>query len=73
VDLRVTPWNKLQHRCRFLDDIWGGWMDTVDVFRTFLKIVNEIGLELGVTFTGECGKSVEFLNWMLQQVFLMDI
>jgi hypothetical protein len=62
VDLRVTPWNKLQHRCRFLDDIWGGWMDTVDVFRTFLKIVNEIGLELGVTFTGECGKSVEFLD-----------
>ena len=58
----IMPMNKLEDRSRFLDDIWGLWVDTNDAFMSFLSQVNEVGQTFGVTFTGDCGQSVEFLD-----------
>ena len=58
----VEPLNQLSNRSRFLDDIWSKWWGTVMEFSVFLEAVNKIGIEFGVTFTGECGTSVEFLD-----------
>lgn len=62
VDPNVMAVNALDRRCRFLDDIWGIWKSSVEDFNLFLEAVNKIGKELGVMFTGDCGKSVEFLD-----------
>jgi hypothetical protein len=61
-DRRVMKINKLMNRSRFLDDIWGRWMGTQRTFETFKSLINEIGAQHGITFTGECGKSVVFLD-----------
>ena len=58
----IMPMNKLEDRSRFLDDIWGLCVDTNDAFMSFLSQVNEVGQTFGVTFTGDCGQSVEFLD-----------
>ena len=58
----VYPLNKMSHRARFLDDIWGTWGGSPESFKLFLEMVNKVGEEFGVTFTGDCGKSVEFLD-----------
>ena len=50
------------NRSRFLDDIWSCWNDTAEAFLRFLEMVNLVGSEIGITFTGECGKSVQFLD-----------
>ena len=54
--------NKLCDRSRFLDDIWGRWLGTPREFDIFLNAVNGIGKDFGVTFTGECGGEVVFLD-----------
>ena len=54
--------NFLSNRSRFLDDIWGTWDSTETMFSEFLVKVNEIGSLYGITFTGECGESVVFLD-----------
>ena len=68
VDQKILPHpevynlNKMSHRARFLDDIWGIWGGSEESFRLFLEMVNGVGKEFGVTFTGDCGTSVEFLD-----------
>lgn len=62
VDIRVAPYNQLNHRSRFLDDLWSRWCGTEEEFRTFLQLVNMVGEDFGLKFTGECGKSVTFLD-----------
>ena len=68
VDQKILPHpdvyflNKMSHRTRFLDDIWGIWGGSQESFILFLEKVNCVGKEFGVTFTGDCGTSVEFLD-----------
>ena len=68
VDQKILPHpdvyflNKMSHRARFLDDIWGIWGGSQESFILFLEKVNCVGKEFGVTFTGDCGTSVEFLD-----------
>ena len=59
---KVQPLNKLSSRRRFLDDIWSMWKGSVELFLMFLRVLNDVGEEFGLTFTGECGKSVSFLD-----------
>lgn len=58
----VSPLNRLISRRRFLDDVWSIWSGSVDSFKVFLDAFNAVGKEFGISFTGECGKSVEFLD-----------
>ena len=58
----LEEYNFLSNRSRFLDDIWGIWDSTETMFSEFLAKVNEIGSLYGITFTGECGISVVFLD-----------
>ena len=60
--LNLEEYNFLSNRSRFLDDIWGIWDSTETMFSEFLAKVNEIGSLYGITFTGECGISVVFLD-----------
>ena len=57
VDPRVTPYNKIRNRIRFLDDIW-----TAEMFQNFIDVINKVDCNFGITFTGTCGKSFEFLD-----------
>ena len=61
---KVTPLNKLSSRKRFLDDLWFGWMGTQRQFDVFKAMLNKIGgrEEINITFKGEVGKSVDFLD-----------
>ena len=60
--LYISPLNKMLHRVRFLDDIWGAWQGCTNSFHSFLEAVNSIGSTYGITFTGECDKTVQFLD-----------
>ena len=62
IDERVKKRNKLRDRSRFLDDIWGRWIGTQRTFEIFKTTINEVGRTYGITFTGECGKSVVFMD-----------
>ena len=61
-DQKVMKLNKMDNRSRFLDDIWALWGGTVRTFEMFLTAVNIVGEKYGITFTGESGKSVVFLD-----------
>ena len=54
--------NKMTDRSRFLDDLWYGWKGTKREFALFLSAINEIGDGVGITFTGEVGQSIDFLD-----------
>ena len=45
-----------------LDDVWGSWLGDPAALMEFLNVVNAAGKGFGIEFTGECGKSVEFLD-----------
>ena len=49
-------------RSRFLDDLWYGRKGTKREFALFLAAINEIGVDVGITFTGEVGESIDFLD-----------
>ena len=59
---RVQVLNKMSSRLRFLDDLWFGWGGTERQFNLFRAALNEIGKTVGITFKGEVGKSVDFLD-----------
>ena len=62
VNSKILPLNKMLSRKRFLDDIFFGWEGTARQFSIFKTVLNEIGSEHGITFKGEVGKSVDFLD-----------
>ena len=62
VDMKILPLNKLMSRKRFLDDLFFGWTGTARQFSSFKATLNEIGAKHGITFKGEVGKSVDFLD-----------
>ena len=49
-------------RKRFLDDLFFGWEGTTRQFTIFKTALNELGSGYGITFKGEVGKSVDFLD-----------
>ena len=62
MNVKVCKVNRLKNRPRFSDDIWGRWLGTQRTFEIFKSVINEVGKMYRITFTGECGKSVVFLN-----------
>ena len=52
----------MSNRSRFLDDLWFGWGGTERQFSLFKAALNEIGRNVGITFKGEVGTSVDFLD-----------
>ena len=62
VDPRIQPLNQLSSRKRFLDDVFFGWIGTKRQFTLFKQTLNTVGDPHGITFTGEVGKSVDFLD-----------
>jgi hypothetical protein len=52
-----------------LDDIWARWLGTKRTFELFKSMVNEVGSNYGITFTGECDKSVVFLDVTTMNTF----
>ena len=59
---KVMALNLMSSRLRFLDDLWFGWRGTERQFALFRVALNEIGKAVGITFKGEVGKSVDFLD-----------
>ena len=58
----VHPLNMLQSRKRFLDDLFFGWTGTARQFSRFKSALNEVGVKFGITFKGDVGKNVDFLD-----------
>ena len=63
---RIKPLNRIPSRLRFLDDLWFGWQGTERQFTRFKAILNEVGKTVGITFKGEVGKSVDFLDMTVE-------
>ena len=59
---QVKSLNKIEKRKRFLDDIWFLWRGSVRNFDCFLKAVNNVGIEFGITLKGEVSDMVNFLD-----------
>ena len=59
---KIASLNKISSRKRFLDDFWFGWLGTMRQFSLFQSTLNEIGSENGMTFKGEVGRKVDFLD-----------
>ena len=55
-----------EHILLVFDDLWFGWMGTKREFALFLTALNEVGGDVGITFTGEVGTSVDFLDVTVQ-------
>ena len=47
-------------RKRFLDDIFQEWYGTKAEFEMYKESINKVGIELGFTVKGDCGKTIEF-------------
>ena len=62
IDPKISHLNKLMSRKRFLDDLFFGWLGTQRQFSNFKSILNEVGIKHGITFKGEVGKTVDFLD-----------
>ena len=58
----IANLNKLAFRKRFLDDLWFAWFGTQDDFTAFKTVLNEVGIKHGITFKGEVGNTVDFLD-----------
>ena len=52
-------------RKRFLDDIFSLWKGTSRQYDMFLAALNVIGKPFGIGFTGSCGKTIEFLDVLI--------
>ena len=59
---KIRALNKMSNRSRFLDDLWFGWGGTERQFVLFKAALNEIGSNVGITFKGDVGTSVDFLD-----------
>ena len=59
---QVKALNKMSDRLRFLDDLWYGWKGTERQFMLFKTALNNVGRTVGITFKGEVGESVNFLD-----------
>ena len=59
---KIKGLNRMLDRSRFLDDLWFGWGGTERQFAVFKTALNEIGSTVGITFKGEVGASVDFLD-----------
>ena len=62
VNPEISPLNRLSSRKRFLDDLFFGWVGTERQFDVFKGTLNKVGKVSGITFKGEVGKSVDFLD-----------
>ena len=49
-------------RKRFLDDLWFAWFGNKSEFSKFKTALNKIGKKHGITFKGEVGTSIDFLD-----------
>ena len=58
----IAPHNMMALRKRFLDDIWFAWYGTNLEFAHFKAVLNEVGDQHGITFKGEVGASIDFLD-----------
>ena len=58
----ISRLNKISNRRRFLDDVWFGWLGTSRQFSTFRTALNRIGSTFGITFKGDVGPAVDFLD-----------
>ena len=45
-----------------MDDIWSLWLGDCLQFEKFLSAVNQVGTAFGISFTGDCGISLAFLD-----------
>ena len=59
---KIQPLNRLSSRKRFLDDLFFGWLGTERQFSVFRQTLNAVGKGHGITFKGEVGASVDFLD-----------
>ena len=59
---KIQQLNRLSSRKRFLDDLFFGWLGTERQFTIFRLALNEVGREYGITFKGEVGCAVDFLD-----------
>ena len=59
--VRNTPFNRMNRRARFLDDIWSVRDESDDSFILFLQEFNKIGGEYGVIFAENCVRWLNFL------------
>ena len=58
----VAPLNCMSLRKRFLDDLWFAWSGTHRQFDLFKAALNKVGLDNGMTFKGNIGTSIDFLD-----------
>ena len=58
----IASQNKMSSRKRFLDDIWFAWFGSERQFSMFKTVLNKVGSEYGITFKGEVGTSIDFLD-----------
>ena len=58
----IAHLNRLTSRKRFLDDLWFGWLGTQRQFSIFKSTLNKIGCQYGITFKGDVGNSIDFLD-----------
>ena len=58
----IIELNKMSSRKRFLDDLWFAWFGNKLEFEQFKEALNRVGTEHGITFKGEVGTSVDFLD-----------
>ena len=58
----IAPHNKMAFRKRFLDDLWFAWFGNKSEFSKFKTALNKIGKKHGITFKGEVGTSIDFLD-----------
>ena len=59
---KISPLNHTSSRKRFLDDLWFGWFGSVRQFSLFRSALNKVGGDIGITFKGNVGKKIDFLN-----------
>ena len=54
--------NRMSSRKRFLDDLWFTWSGNKLEFDQFKTTLNTVGTKHGITFKGDVGTSVDFLD-----------
>ena len=62
VNPKISQLNEMMSRKRFLDDLFFGWSGTERQFDIFKTELNKVGKPCGITFKGDVGTSVDFLD-----------